>query len=181
MVDTPKISTEELERNYDRVDPWGYQRDPADRDRKARILACIDGIRDLGQTFERALDIACGEAWITKDLPAKEIWGCEISGQARSRWPANIKSHPLVEYAPGLNFDLVLITGALYRHYDWRLFVNLANEVATKFIVTCNIDEWEVDEARELLKGEVIWLERFPYQRPEKDYVQRLTVYKVTP
>jgi hypothetical protein len=77
-------SRDELDEWYATPDPWGFQSNPADADRKARILAAI---KRPGPRYKRALDIGCGEGWISKDLPAALIHGLEWSEKAAGADP----------------------------------------------------------------------------------------------
>ena len=79
----------EIENWYKKEDPWGYKTNPNDLARKSEI---IHSLLSLNIKFNRALDIGCGEGWITKDLPAKEIDGIEISNNATNidRFPNNV-------------------------------------------------------------------------------------------
>lgn len=165
------MTHEELEQVYDKADPWSYQTNPADIERKKIIL---DIVNSYGP-FERALDLGCGEGWITQDIQAKEIYGMEFSKQAISRWPKNIK-----KWNGDIgDFDLVLATGVLYENYDWWAFVNYMNEKGRKYIVTSNISNREFWKATESIQGELIQVQHFPYIRSEQEqFTQRLRVYK---
>lgn len=176
-----KTSAEDLERTYDNPDPWGYQTNPADIERKNKILYNVNLLRlaefpKKALKFEKALDIGCGEGWITKDLPAEKIYGFEVSSQARERWPSNINK--FIDW-PERRFDLVLATGILYENYSWQLFTNIINSHATKYIVTCNIAGREHWPAIEQIEGKLLYLEEFPYHRgPDEMFTQRLRIYK---
>lgn len=166
-----RMTREELEAVYDKVDPWGYQTNLADIERKRIILEVLN---QYGP-FEKALDIGCGEGWITKDIPAQVIYGMEASVQASERWD------PKIKWWKGDvgDFDLVLLTGALYENYNWELFVNYMNEKSRKYVVTCNIADREFWKATESIKGELIQVLHFPYHRSdEEQFTQRLRVYK---
>ena len=178
------MTHEELERVYDKPDPWGYQTNPADIERKYLIIQRLEQIakcKDHGfkdGLFEKALDIACGEGWITQDIPAKEIYGFEASEQARSRWPSNIKH---LHWIFGDDkYDLVLMTGCLYQNYSWLDMVGLASLVASKYVVTCNIAEREhFDAIRHLtLNFKEIHMEEFSYDRGDEKFTQRLRIFR---
>ena len=77
---------QELEEWYERVDPWDYTVTPDDLYRKQFYLIVLD---DLGQSYDRALDIGAGEGFITKDLPAEQIHAIEMSDAAANRFPEN--------------------------------------------------------------------------------------------
>ena len=99
---------EELEHWYAVPDPWLYKQTPDDEERKNLILDF------LPLKYQRALDIGCGEGFVTTDLPAIEIHGIEISDNAARRLPWNVKR---VHSPEGL-YDLVMTTGTLYQQYD---------------------------------------------------------------
>ena len=84
-------SKDEIEKEYQTPDPWGFQTHPDDAARKQIILNALTLGANKPMRFKRALDIGAGEGWITKDLPADEIFGFEISDTAASRFPANVK------------------------------------------------------------------------------------------
>jgi hypothetical protein len=170
-----KIQTKEsLEVGYERPDPWGYQTDQADAVRKDIIL---DTIYKYGR-FRRALDVACGEAWITQELPAEEIWGYEISDNAASRFPSIVnRLSSLFEFNPSA-FDLVLCTGALYGHYHWQALIDIINYSASQCIVTCNIADWEIPELRQAINAKQVQSFNFIYPRPEANYTQILRVFQ---
>lgn len=178
-----KQTPEELERGYEKPDPWGYQSSPADIERKARIVGACSALARTG-TFGSALDIACGEGWITADLPARELNGYEASRLARSRIPKNIWAFgPETRPPYKLKCDLVVCTGALYEHYDWELFVKLIERHSTDVIVTCSIADWEFRRAIDLIRtfASLRTVECFPYNRPEAKYTQCLRVFKRYP
>lgn len=169
-----KTSLEDLERNYDRPDPWGYKNNTADIERKRIIL---DRIAKLGP-LESALDIGCGEGWITTDIPAKKIYGYEVSKQAWERKPKNVLPWNR-DGEPNSRFDLVMATGVMYENYDWRGIVSLMNRHAFKYILTSNIADRELPDAIEWISGELIHLEEFPYHRfPHEQFTQRLRIYR---
>lgn len=154
-------SRDDLERWYNVPDPWGFETHPDDQDRKRRILAAIPG------RFKRALDIGCGEGWITKDLPAGVIHGFELSEAARARIPK-----PVVAVdAPTQRYDLVLLTGVLYDQYDHGALVDLVRKHAAKgaVVLTCHIKDLERP-----LPGEAELVEEFPY----REYVQVLRRFR---
>jgi hypothetical protein len=95
-------SKEELENWYLREDPWNYKTTEDDYFRKEKILSLL-------KKYDKALDIGCGEGFITKDLPANEIFGIELSDNASLRLPSNITR--LIQ--PVDTYDLVMTTGTL--------------------------------------------------------------------
>lgn len=152
---------EDIERWYDKPDPWGYETHPDDLIRKRRILKALEG-----RTYNRALDIGAGEGWITKDLPAKVIHGLELSEQARARMPSPVA--PVTE--PHGKYDLIVLTGVLYDHYDRDTFVQWVRDHRAKraVVLTCHIKAWEVP-----LPYESQYEESFQY----REYTQILRRY----
>ena len=128
---------EYLEDKYaKKMDPWGYATTPMDMVRKANILGSM---MEHGP-YTRALDIGAGEGWISKDLDAIEIHGIELSDNAAARFPENVKR---VHEPEGL-YDLVLLTGVLYDHYDVQKFYEWVEDAEPRVLITCNIYEHEV-------------------------------------
>lgn len=157
-------SRDDLNEWYAKPDPWGFQSNPDDAERKRRILAAI---RRPGPRYKRALDVGCGEGWITKDLPATLIHGLEWSGVARARIPAPVVA---VDEPVG-RYDLLLLTGVLYRQFDYQGMHALVGEHAAKgaTVLTCHIRDLE-----QPLPGEPELVEEFPY----REYVQVLRRFR---
>lgn len=129
--------------------------------RKEKIL------NHLQNKYNRALDIGAGEGFITKDLPAKEIFAYEISDNASSRLPENVKRTT----QPEGKYDLIIATGVLYEQYNWREMLDLIKKHANGTVLLSNIKAWEVKEVEEL--GEPIFTEEYPY----REYIQKLRIY----
>jgi hypothetical protein len=166
-------SVEEIEKPYSVPDPWGFKKNPDDLKRKNKILdICTNYIlyeNAFGSfKYKNALDIGCGEAWITESLPSQNKYGYELSSQARSRWRSWVEN-----YNPVLKYDLILATGILYYHYDYPLFIKMINDHSSRIIVTCNIKDWEVKEINQI-KAAQIHEEEFSY----REYTQKLRVFK---
>lgn len=159
-------SKEDLEQWYEKRDPWGYEINPDDLIRKENILEALE---PYGQ-FKRALDIGCGEGFITRDLPADEIQGQEISDRARKRLPHGIMG---VKY-PTEKYDLVVATGVLYPQYDWRQILQWIKEHSSHIILVAGIDGWFVPELKEL--GDPVYIRKFPYRQ----YNQVIRIYEKT-
>lgn len=131
--------------------------------------------RSMGK-FGTVLDIGAGEGWITQDLPAVIKYGYEVSEQAKFRFPETVIPcrYPLGSY------DLVVATGVLYRHYDVSKMFELM-KLASRIVVTCNIESWEVSEMSDphFTGVEMGWMmlmeQRFKY----REFIQKLRVFKV--
>jgi len=139
-------SRSSLERLYRKVDPWGYRQNPDDQLRKDKILAALGD-----RQFKRALDLGCGEGWITQDLPAEEIVGVDISSQAieRARQTARGESYITCDLnkddLPEGLFDLIVATGVLYSHYIVpRVLQKIMKKlVLGGYFLSCHIKDWE--------------------------------------
>lgn len=160
-----KQTKEQLENWYEQNDPWGYRNHEDDTRRKEKVLSVLQG------TFKKALDLGCGEGFITKDLPAKEIYGYEISDKATERLPENV-TRILV---PKGKYDLIIATGVMYEQYDAQHFIDIIKKHANGIVVLSNIADLEVPEVTEL--GTPIHEEEYKY----RDYIQKLRVYDFTP
>ena len=109
---------EELESQYNNLDPWQYETNPDDIYRKKFYLTVLSDLNS--DNWKRALDIGAGEGFITRDLPADEIHAIESSDQAASRLPENVKR----VYEPQGKYDLIICTGTLYEPYDHKKIYN---------------------------------------------------------
>lgn len=156
-------SKQSLEDWYKELDPWAYESTDDDAIRKSIIL---EYLTFLGP-FERALDIGCGEGFITIDLPANKIEGMEMSDLAAQRLPSNVDRvwHPTGKY------DLIVATGILYEQYDWQEFNRIIKKHASGYVLTSNIKSWERNTLPE--KKQVVY-DEFPY----REYVQAFRIYK---
>jgi hypothetical protein len=125
----------ELEEWYNRVDPWDYYEHEDDKLRKHKILSV------LPKTYDKSLDIGCGEGFITKDLPSKEIYGYDLSNTAMSRLPKNVKMVDNFEK----KYDLVISTGTLYPQYDHKKIYEMIINSSTNHILIAGIEEWLIN------------------------------------
>lgn len=178
---TPTIQTyEDLEKSYqNNPDPWGYQRSHVDKQRRQKIVQACERSVPMGkEKFSRALDICCGEGWITKDLPAYHLYGYDVP-TAMSRFPKDVKPWTACQDIQ-LGFDLVVCTGALYYHYDWLKFLQMIKVYSTDTIVLSHIKTWLVKEVESLSEHyTLIDNQTFGYERPENpEYLQYLQVWK---
>jgi hypothetical protein len=165
----------EIEEAYRTMDPWSYKSNPDDLLRKQFIISvCNRFAPERG--FDRALDLGCGEGWITQDLPAHALHGYELSARAKERFPIGVTR----EDVPAGLFDLVVTTGTLYSHYDYRLFFHLMQQHSKSIIVTSNIKSWERPELGDMewvkscLGAREIYSMEFDY----REFKQKLRVFK---
>lgn len=153
-------SKEELEKWWETKDAWGYETNPDDLFRKEQILSFL-------KTYKRALDIGAGEGWITKDLPAKEIYALEISDNASKRLPKNVTGIK----EPEGKYQLILLTGVLYKQYNHVEMANIAKKHGCRHILVAGIDNWLIDyDFGKKIKETV-----FPY----REYKQRVMLYEI--
>lgn len=177
------MDKKEMERTYNKPDPFGYRQHPDDKFRKDKILSLLKKFKVDGP-YDRALDIGAGEGWITQDLPALEIHAYEFSEQARKRIPKPVQ----VVDKPHGKYDLIVATGILYGHYDHKSSLKLIEDHASNILITSHVKHWEKStegECLELADPEYILrvfgmvqmhYEEFPY----RVYTQRLRVFRKT-
>lgn len=173
---------QELEQFYAQEDPWRYDENPDDRRR-------LDEIRGLlgGRRFRRALDIGCGNGFVTTTLPAEKIVGIDLS-QAAIAWARKradalpdadrFEFEALSVFDIGKleekSFDLVVITGVLYPQYIGKSFSLIRLYIDRLLqdggvLLSCHIDEW--------------MRFRFPYTLidqsiyPYREYTHRIEVF----
>jgi hypothetical protein len=121
----------------------------------------------LTETYDNALDVGCGECFITRHLPAKNIYGIELSDIAASRFPDNVKR----VHQPEQNYDLVVSTGTIYSQYDHELMYNYIVKNATKHILISGIKDWILPKEF----GKLIKQVEFPYF----SYTQIASLYHI--
>lgn len=156
-----KQTKEELEDWYKTSDPWSYEITHDDKVRKEFILSLLDN-------YDNALDIGCGEGFITKDIPSKNIYGLDISDNATLRLPDNVKRVLI----PEKKYDLVMSTGTLYQQYDYQLITNWIKNHSNRHILVGGIKEWIIWSDF----GKIINEVEFKYRQ----YTQILRLYEVT-
>lgn len=155
-------SKEELESWYTVVDPWAYKQTADDQNRKQIILGM------LGTHYNRALDIGCGEGFVTTDLPATHIHGIEISDNAAARFPANVQR----VFQPEGKYDLVMTTGTLYQQYDHKQIYDWVMSASSKHILIAGIKDW----LQPYNFGTAMIVREFKY----REYIQQVTLYEVS-
>lgn len=155
-------SKADLEQFYATPDPWGYQTTKDDLLRRKRLLrAC--GWRK----YERALDLGCGEGFVAAKLPARQIFGIELSDTAASRLPSNVTR--IME--PAGKYDLIVAAGVLYGQYDHEQLTKWIMEHASGRVIVAGIKDWLIDALpKDRLKAE----KSFKY----RDYEQVIKVYQ---
>lgn len=155
-------SKEELENWYKNIDPWGYTTNIDDHYRRDVILEILSEY-----DYWSALDIGCGEGFLTRYLPAKKIYGYDVSDTAMSRLPENVTPLP----NPSVIFDLVVTTGTLYKQYDHEGIVRMINKCANHHVLVAGIKDWLI----EYNFGKLIKTTEFQY----RGYVQLVNLYEL--
>jgi predicted TPR repeat methyltransferase len=113
---------EELEQWWQRPDPWGYESNPQDQLRRARLLSVLPR-RD----YDQVLEIGCGDGFVTRRLPGREIVGLDLSHNAVAQAEQR-NAAPHIRYCEGSifalpsfewreRFDLIVVSGVLYPQY----------------------------------------------------------------
>ncbi len=157
---------QQLEQFYAKEDPWGFKTNSDDLKRKNIIIqkSKLYCKQKLGQEiYQNALELGAGEGWITKDLPAKNVYGYEISDLARSRWPTNVK-----QFDPSIKYDLIIAPGVLYKQYDYTTFLNMIRKYSSGIVMTISIKDWEINN----LKNQIFEME-FAYRQ----YTEKLRIF----
>lgn len=168
---------EDLENWHKAKDPWGYELNKDDALRKSMLLSELPS-----RSYQRVLDIGCGQGFITRDLPGQEIVGVDVSVEAirqagrhandRIRFiQASIFDLPERISGP---FDLIVVTGVLYHQYIGRALSAVYRNVSTLLaneglLLSAHIDEWY--EARFPL------LRMREYFYPYRGHTHRLELY----
>lgn len=158
-------SKEELEIWYTNPDPWNYTTNNDDAVRKQKILMALKKYAP----YHRAIDIGCGEGWITQHLPAAKISGIEIADTAASRFPLNVTR----VYEPQGKYDLVCTMGTLYKQYDNAQIFKWIIDSSSRHILIAGIKDWLIPYDF----GKIIHSEEYTY----REYAQSLRIYEVSP
>jgi hypothetical protein len=167
-MDVRMQTKSQIENFYQTKDPWEFQTNPEDLKRKKIIIEkskefCNSILKK--EQYENALELGAGEGWITKDLPAKNVYGHEISEIAVSRWDKKIKM-----YDQSIKYDLIIAPGVLYPQYDFKSFLNLIRDKSNGIVMTISIKDWEIND----LKNPIYELE-FRYRQ----YNETLKIYNL--
>lgn len=155
---------EELDKFHTKEDPWGYNENRDDSNRKAILLGELPK-----RHYKNVLDIGCGQGFITKDLPGDMVYGVDISQTAVDF--ANKIATDRLQFRQGsifdidklfdVKFDLIVITGVLYPQYidkSSNLIYLLLDSILAQggILVSVHIDEW--------------YTSQFPYLKIKQSY-----------
>lgn len=157
-------SKQELEKWYEEPDKWGYFQNEYDEIRLKNIKYLLGWGK---KTYDRILDIGCGEGFVTQHLPSDVIHGLDISENAMNRLPSNVTAVS----SPQGKYDLVVSTGTLYSQYDHEAIYKMIIESATQYVLIGGIADWLIEKQF----GAEIQKMHFPYRQ----FTQKLTLYAV--
>jgi trans-aconitate methyltransferase len=154
---------EDLESWYKIPDQWGYFSNPEDTKRRDLIFSLLPD----KLIYNRAIDIGCGEGFISQKIPARTIHGLDLATNALGRLPENVV--PI--YFPHGKYDLVVSTGTLYQQYDHKSIYDMIMKFSSNHILISGISDWLINYDF----GEVISTIEFPY----REFNQRTTLYRI--
>ena len=152
---------QELEDWYAKPDQWGYFTNPEDEKRRTLLLSMLD----CGYYYERALDVGCGEGYITEKIPAHTIHGLDLATNALARLPKNV----IPVQKPHGQYDLVVSTGTLYAQYDHKAIYECIMDTAKEHILISGIGDWLIPYGF----GTPLRTIKFPY----REFEQHATLY----
>lgn len=157
----------DLEKWWTKPDPWDYEKNPDDQNRRAMLLSLLPQ-----KKYNRVLDIGCGNGFVTKRLPGEEVIGVDISENAIKHARIICKEQKHITYHKHTlfdlqnagwdnSFDLIIITGVLYPQYmgkSSRLVYLIIDQLLRPcgHLVSCHIEEW--------------YTSRFPYTTIQREY-----------
>lgn len=164
-------------------DPWGYEENQSDANRKAVLLGELIKLSKP----KRVLDIGCGHGFITRDLPGEQIVGVDIS-EGAIKQARKMSGRPNCRYEVGdifeltpesldepEGFDMIVITGVLYPQYIgnakttvYAIIDKLLRPGGT--LVSVHIGEWYTARLPYILEKELTYSYR--------DYQHYLEVYR---
>ena len=158
---------DEIEKWFDKPDPWNYEGNRSDTGRRATLLSVLPRKR-----YQRILDIGCGDGFITNRLPGDKVIGVDVSNRAIQIARDKYRDQPHLEFhAQSLfelpeagwkqPFDLIVITGVLYPQYiaeGEQLAFGILDKLLIPggHLVSVHIDEW--------------YRFRFPYLTIHREY-----------
>lgn len=172
----------DLEKFFTNKDPWDYETNPYDRDRKEILL---NQLKKLPKP-KKVLDIGCGHGFITRDLPGDKVIGVDIAENAVKQAKKNAQKHVsyvaanlfdllTIKQISNNKYDLIIITGVLYSQYIgesntavYEIIDDLLND--NGYLVSVHINEW--------------YKSSFPYPQLNmtmykyREYMHILEVYK---
>lgn len=172
----------DIEDWYKRSDPWDYEHSPDDQARKDYMLKVLPE-----REYTRVLDIGCGNGFITQVLPGRVVLGCDVSKKAIHWAQQKVQSTDIREvrfFQSSIfdlltqrigTFDLIIITGVLYRQYigsSNSLIHLIIDKLLCEggILVSCHIKEWYICAFPFML------IDKFIYKY--REYYHQLEVYQ---
>lgn len=172
----------DLDAHYSVEDPWDYDTTRDDKIRRERLLSLLPR-----RKFHRSLDIGCGNGFLTFSLPGDTVVGCDISAKAiewaekraearpdRDRFDLRVLSLFELPQASLGRFDLLVITGVLYRQYiggAFSLVQMIVDDLLEEngVLISVHIDDW----CRRIFPYTLLDMSYYSY----REYIHRLEVY----
>ena len=175
-----------LEDWYKNPDPYGFMTCEDDKKRQKILLSILEKFIPEGKKFRCALDIGCGQGFMTEIIPANEVTGIDISENAVKTAIKNAKEKELghIKYSALSLFDVY----KLKEKYDFIMITGVMYDIYT------NGKIYEINELIDnVLEKEGILVSvhikdhyhaAFPYEKltsmeyPYREYIHLLEVYK---
>jgi 2-polyprenyl-3-methyl-5-hydroxy-6-metoxy-1,4-benzoquinol methylase len=172
------LNQAELEAVHTKKDPWKYNENNEDQNRKNILLSELPS-----REYKNVLDIGCGQGFITQFLPGKAVVGVDVSHDAikyaKELETSRLKFRQgnifnLAKEFQNEKYDLIVITGVLYPPYIGRsnsLIYHIIDQLLEKsgILVSVHISEWYNSRFPYLLLSEILY--------PYREYYHKLEVY----
>jgi len=169
----------ELDEFHKKQDPWNYENNDEDLKRIDYLLKQLHS-----KTYNKVLDIGCGQGFVTKQLPGTEIVGVDISEEAIKHAKSSNKDYHINYLSCSIfdlntnfsnnRFDLIVITGVLYPQYIgnsssliYLIIDKLLNKGGT--LISVHIDSWYKCQFPYFKAKEILY--------PYRTYNHKLEVY----
>ena len=169
-------SLEDIERFHSTDDPWSFNNNSYDLNRREIIRGVIPE-----RIYKQVLDIGCGQGFITQILPGENILGIDISNEAIQKAKKHksntckFQQNSIFDFeAKDKKYDLIIITGVLYKQYIGKS-LNLIYDYLNSWLnidgilISVHIDEWYVAKFPFFLYKSLYYKYR--------DYTHKLEVY----
>lgn len=168
---------ENIEAWHSSKDPWKYKGNKDDMLRREILLSELSN-----KQYKNVLDIGCGQGFITKHINAQNVVGVDISKTAIEFAEEECPSHVTfkqgsifeVDQLFDTKFDLIVITGVLYKQYigDASNLIYLLIDRILEHggnLISVHINEWAICKFPYLKIKEIIY--------PYREYNHKLEIF----